>query len=111
MSAPACVAVCSGKDCRKREEYRDLRRAIAEVADVQPVRCVDLCDSPVAIVRRDTDQPLVFDKLRTPKQHRDLVALISGGSHARPTKRLAARQVTGKARRKVLAALAKRPRA
>ena len=109
MTARPCVAVCSGKDCRKRQEYRDLRRAVAEVADVEPVRCVDLCASPVAIVRRVDGDPLVFDKLRTPKQHRDLVELVAAPDR-RPSERLAARQVTGKARRKALATLAKNTR-
>ncbi|HWL45725.1 MAG TPA: hypothetical protein VNQ73_22475 [Ilumatobacter sp.] len=103
MSDRPCVALCSGKDCRKRAEYRDLRTAVAEVASVEPVRCLDLCDSPVAVVRPGTPDAVVFDKLRTSKQHRDLAAFVAG---AAPSARLAERQVTGKSRRKVLAKLA-----
>lgn len=95
------MALCSGKDCHRHESYGELRDAVRSVATVIPVRCLDLCDAPVIVTGPRSSHPDVFAKVRTPKQRRDLVAYLQGG--ARPTKR----RVTGKARRKALAALAK----
>lgn len=107
MDARPCVAVCSGKDCRKRDEYRALRAALATVADVEPTRCLELCDSPVVVVAPRTDAAMVFDKIRDTDQRAALVRLVRYGGT--PAKVLAKREVTGRDRRKALAELPKRP--
>lgn len=96
------MVLCSGKHCRRHEGYTELRRDVSEVADVVAVRCVDLCDSPVAVVAPGSPDAVVFSEVRTAKQRRDLVAFVAGD---RLSERLAARQVTGKPRRRVLGEL------
>jgi hypothetical protein len=107
MDDRPCVAVCSGKDCRKRGEYRDLRRALAAVAEVEATPCLDLCDSPVVVVAPRTDRARVFVKVRDADQRAALVRLVAGGGN--PAKVLRKREVGGGDRRKALAELPKRP--
>lgn len=94
------VAVCSGKDCRKRAEYRALRACVAAVADVRATRCLDLCDAPVVVIRRRGVEPLVLDKVRSAEERDAVVAVINGRSPASVLRR---RIVTGKARRTAIA--------
>lgn len=97
------MALCGGKDCRRRDEFGDLRDALRAVAAVATVRCLDVCDGPVVVVGPRSPEPAVFEKLRSPKERRDLTAHVTG---AAPTDRLERRRVTGKARRTALAELA-----
>lgn len=100
------MAICDGKDCRSRPEHADLERALRTVADVTPVRCLGICHTPVAVVvSRHGDHP-AYERIRSPKHRRDLLAVVVGGRT--PSKRLAKRAVTGTARRKVLSRLARR---
>lgn len=101
MGARPCVALCSGKDCRRHAGYVELRDAVRSVATVIPVRCLDLCDAPVIVTDPRSDAPTVFSKVRTQKQRGRLVAHLLGGSP--PAKR----QVSGKPRRRALRELAK----
>lgn len=101
MGERPCVALCSGKDCRRHDGYIDLRDAVRQVARVVPVRCLDLCDAPVVVVEPCSERPTVYSKVRTAKQRRRLVEHLRGGQ---PMKR---RRVTGKPRRKALRRLAK----
>lgn len=93
------VALCSGKDCRKRCEYAPLRRDLETVATVKPVKCLDICDSPVVVISPRDKDAVVFDKVRTESQRHDLVKAISG---SKMSKALAKHLVTGKRRTKVL---------
>jgi predicted metal-binding protein len=102
MSSRPTVALCSGKDCRKRCEYSPLRRELQEVAKVLPVKCLDICDSPVVVISPRAKDAVVLDKIRTESQRRDLVKAIDG-SHL--SKALAKQIVTGRRRAKVLAKL------
>lgn len=99
------MAVCIGGDCRKRSEHADLEPSLRCVADVTPVRCLGVCHSPVAVVLDRRGDHAVVERIRTPKQRRDLVAFVRGDA---PSKRLAKRLVTGSRRRKALVRLAKR---
>ncbi len=102
MSSRPAVALCSGKDCRKRCEYAPLRRDLRAVATVLPVKCLDLCDSPVVVVAPGRKEAVVFDKIRTEVQRRDLIESLGG---SKLSKELAKRLVTGRRRAKVLGKL------
>ncbi|HUF98797.1 MAG TPA: hypothetical protein VMM60_11775 [Ilumatobacter sp.] len=102
MSARPIVALCSGKDCRQRCEYAPLRRELKAVAAVQPVKCLDICDSPVVVISPHEKDAVVLDKIRTATQRTDLVKVIGGG---KLSKALAKQIVTGRRRTKVLGKL------
>lgn len=70
------------------------------------MRCLGLCESPVAVVLAADGNHLVFERLRTSKVQRDLVSTAARGT--KPSKRLAKRRVTGAARRKALIRLSRR---
>lgn len=99
------VGLCSGKDCRKRAEYRDLRDALGAVAEVRSVKCLDVCDGPVIVVQHDGGEPVVLRKVRTDRDQSELLAWVRVGE--RPGRRLSKRIVGGKRRRKALARLAR----
>ena len=103
MARPS-VAVCTGKDCRRRGEHGAVVTSLAEVADVVPVRCLGICAGPVVVVRPD-DGPVVLSKVRTSKQRRQLVRTVAHDRALKPT--LAAREVTGMKRLKALRRLAR----
>lgn len=94
------VALCSGKDCRKRDEYRLLRDTVAAVAEVRTTKCLDVCDSPVVVIRRPGVEPVVIDKVRTADERDAVVAVIRGTD---PSGVLGRRVVRGKARRRAIA--------
>ena len=102
MSSRPIVALCSGKDCRKRCEYAPLRRELREVATVLPVKCLDLCDSPVVVMSPRDKDAVVLDKIRTEAQRNDLIEALRG---SKLSKALAKQLVTGRRRAKVLAKL------
>jgi (2Fe-2S) ferredoxin len=64
----AVVAVCHGKDCRKRKKRFEALRARLAGQQVRPVKCQDICKGPVVGVevdgrwewfkRVDTDQAI-----------------------------------------------------
>ncbi len=99
MSSRPTVALCSGKDCRKRCEYAPLRHDLKTVAHVKPVKCLDICDSPVVVLSPRGKDAVILDKIRTESQRHDLLKAI-GGSHL--SKALAKHVVTGGRRTKVL---------
>ena len=106
MASRPSIALCTGSDCRKRSEHGVLDRALRGIAEVVPVRCLGLCHSPVAAVLDAAGRHVIFERLRSPKVRRDLVALVARG--AQPSKRLADRRVTGTAHRKALIRLTRR---
>jgi predicted metal-binding protein len=99
VSARPTVALCSGKDCRQRCEYAALRHDLKTVAHVKPVKCLDICDSPVVVISPRDKDSLVFDKIRTESQRQDLMKAIGG---SKLSKALAKHLVTGRRRTKVL---------
>jgi hypothetical protein len=48
MSDEVCVLICAGKSCRKSKGFDELRRSFEDLATVKTVKCVDVCDGPVA---------------------------------------------------------------
>ena len=76
------VAVCTGKDCRKRSEYRELRAVLDDGAgggaDVVETSCLDVCKGPVVIVEPMSVHPVVLAKVRSKKAHTHLRRLVDG---------------------------------
>jgi len=95
----ATVAVCIGKDCRRRAEFDDLHAELMDLPHVE-TRCLDVCKGPVVVVHPDADDAIVLAMLRSRKQRRDLRrTIVNGGA---PSGRLARRTVTGSKRRTAL---------
>ena len=108
MGTARSVALCNGRDCRSTSGHADLARSLRAVADVATVGCLGICHSPVVAVLDPDGGHTVFERVRKPKQRRDLAAYVARGRA--PSKRLTKRAVTGRARRKVIARLARRLR-
>lgn len=99
MPAPdrPLVALCSGKDCRKRPEHAEVRHALAEQCTLLEVKCLGVCKGPVVVLRPTSKTPLVLSKVRSKKQRRQLLRVAPGG--IAPPPELARRRV-GKSKRK-----------
>lgn len=94
------VAICAGKDCRKRCEYARLRADLEPRCDIVEVACVGICSGPVVVANADSTDPLVLARLRSKKHRRDLLRLVDGGG--RVSKELAKRTVGKNKRRATL---------
>ena len=99
------VAMCAGKDCRKRCEFAKIRVELDAACDVVEFRCVGICSGPVVVIGADSDKPQVYSKLRSKSQRRhSLTAAVEG---RKPSKALRERAVTGPKRRTTLRKLAR----
>ncbi len=86
------VALCAGKDCRKRCEFAKMRDALTKQCEVAELKCVGICSGTVVVTNVDSAQPRVFAKLKT-KQHRnELLRLVVDDK--KPSAELAKREVT-----------------
>lgn len=95
----ASVALCVGKDCRRRAEFDDLHALLTGVPHIE-TRCLDVCKGPVVVVCPETDDEIVLAMIRSRKERRDLRRSIVSG---RPlSERLERRRVTGSKRRTAL---------
>ena len=93
----ATVAMCAGKDCRARCEYSKMRRALERHCDVVELACVGICKGPVVVAHPHSEAPLVFSKLRSKQQRKQVVRVaLHGGT---PSRELAARAVRGSKRK------------
>lgn len=95
------VLLCAGKDCfaKRRSDFKSLRRAADDAGlCVDLVRCQGSCAGPTAVLHIDGD-PRWFEKLQSAKAQRDVIDLARGEIDE-PTKRLRARELTGKRRKK-----------
>lgn len=88
------VALCAGKDCRKRCEFAKMRDVLEAQCEVLEVKCVGLCNGPVIAIDADANKPLVYSKLRTKRQRKLVLAAVAGDSSAR--RDLAGRRVAKK---------------
>jgi len=89
------ILVCAGSDCRRHIAYEPLCAALADAGvRVERVKCIDLCHPPVAIITSDDERPVIVERVRSAKQHRDLVRVAVSGDGL--TKRLRALRATGK---------------
>lgn len=98
---PAQVAICGGKDCRKRSECVQLQASLRAACEVRVVSCLGICKGPVAVVQTPAAAPIVLRKLRKPKLLRDLLKLLLHGDPM--SKRLRGRRVRGRKRRTAIA--------
>ena len=105
MSDQPVVALCSGKDCRTRCEYRKVRAALDEHCTVIDLKCVGLCDGPVVVAHPTSDTPLVLSKLRTKRDRKQLVRLVAGDAELTGT--LRGRVVSGGKQKKILRRVAR----
>lgn len=94
------VAMCAGKDCRKRCEFAKIREELDAACDIVEFRCVGICSGPVVVTGADSDKPRVYSKLRSKSQRRQLVDVAVG--RRKPSKSLRQRAVKGQKRRTTL---------
>ena len=94
------VAMCAGKDCRKRCEYSKMRRALEDGCTIIELKCVGICEGPVVVVCAGSDNAAVFAKVRSKKQRDDVV--VSAMGRRRPSRKLAELEVSSKDRREAL---------
>ncbi|WP_040491971.1 (2Fe-2S) ferredoxin domain-containing protein [Ilumatobacter nonamiensis] len=97
---PPTVALCAGKDCRKRCEAAKIRDSLADGFRVVELKCVGICSGPVAIVDPGSDRPIVYSKLRSKRDRKLLVRAVAGEQGAR--QELATRSVTKKKARRTV---------
>jgi len=107
-----CLFLCHGKDCKKKQSaaYRALlNQSEAALEHVGSVGCQGSCVGPTAVVATKNG-PVWFEDLRSSKSRNDLVEYavqISAGKKAKPTKRLAKRELTGKRKKEAKRKFAK----
>ncbi len=90
------VALCAGKDCRKRAEFPKMRAALAAQCDVVELSCVGICKGPVVVARPAGAAPIVLSKLRSKRHRRELLRMLVDGRQPGPE--LADRTVRGSKR-------------
>jgi hypothetical protein len=98
MSAPTCIVVCAGKDCRNAKGFAKLRRTAAGVPGSMEAPCQGLCHGPIVGLRVGGDIRWV-SRVRSAKMR---AALVKAAARGQLGKRLRAREV--RARRGVLRA-------
>src|SRR5689334_12611113 len=76
MGTPRCY-VCTGKDCRRDDGFKELRRDLDKVAKVREVDCQDMCDGPVAGVVLD-GRVEWFEKIRKERYRTAVIELVTG---------------------------------
>ncbi len=101
------MALCQGSDCAK-DHWRDHERLVTSLTehrvDILAVRCLGICEGPVAVVGAAGHQPVVIAEVRKAK-HRDALAASAHG--AALSKGLRRRRVSGKKLAKALHKAAK----
>lgn len=88
------VAMCTGKDCRKRCEFATVRSALDEQFDIVDVKCVGVCNGPVVVVDPHAAKPAVYSRIRSKRERSLLVGVAAGNKRA--VKELAGRRVVKK---------------
>lgn len=73
-----CVLLCTGKECRRRDDFRKLRNSLEEAGiRLEKVSCLGVCDGPVAAVV-DTDAEIeVAVRLRGKSKRKRVVAGVT----------------------------------
>jgi hypothetical protein len=69
--------VCTDKDCRRDDGYKELVQALRATGSVREVDCQDLCEGPVAGVVLDGKVEW-FERLRKARAREAVVALATG---------------------------------
>jgi len=102
------LLLCDGKDCFEKANgaFNSLMAIACEAGlSVGTVKCQGACSGPTAVVV-GADGPRWFEDLKGAKVQRDVCALADG-SRVDPPKRLARKELTGKAREKAAKRFAK----
>ncbi len=86
------VYVCKGKDCRKTAGHDELLCALADVADVQLVKCQKVCHGSVVGVCLDNSLEW-FERVSKSKSRRALVEATTAGTVVALPQRLAKRHL------------------
>ena len=73
------IAICYGKDCRKRKKDIDrLRGALEGHVEIRIAKCMKICKkAPIVVVNRG-DGETCLDRLRGTELHQDLVDYLRG---------------------------------
>jgi len=88
------VAMCAGKDCRKRCEFAKMRDSLDAQCDVVELKCIGLCNGPVVVIDPERPKPAVYSRLRSKRQRSLLLSVVAGDKRA--IKELAGRRVSKK---------------
>jgi (2Fe-2S) ferredoxin len=80
VSERPTIALCAGKDCRKRCEFSKIRVALDPHCDIVEVKCVGICNGPVVVVRPASKAPIVYARVRTKKQRQQLLRVVVDNS-------------------------------
>ena len=88
------VAMCAGKDCRKRCDFAKVREDLQVSCDVVDLACLGLCNGPVVVLDAELKNRMVLSKLRSKRQRKLVVAAATGDARAR--RDLSKRRVTKK---------------
>jgi hypothetical protein len=74
---PTCY-LCTGKSCSRRPDFAELRRQLAEVSEVRPVRCQSICKGPVVGVEVHGRLEW-FARVRKPKARKAMKRFVRAG--------------------------------
>ena len=94
------VGLCTGKHCRKREEFAALREAVIGWTSVIELPCLDICKGPVVLIEPSSEHAVVLARVRSGKELRDLGLVVAGRQPL--SERLQRRRVVGAKRRSAL---------
>ncbi|BAN04455.1 hypothetical protein [Ilumatobacter coccineus] len=86
------VALCAGKDCKKRCEFAKMHDALSERCDVVELKCVGICSGSVVVANVDSDDPRVFAKLKSKRDRQELLRIVVDGK--KPSSQFVKREVT-----------------
>ena len=72
-----CVLLCSGKDCRRVDDFGKLRKQLkATDVRLEEVPCLGVCDGPVAAVANESEVRIVI-RLRGKAKRKKVVQVIT----------------------------------
>jgi hypothetical protein len=57
------VGVCTGKDCRRSDGYRTVRREFERSCSIVELPCLDVCDGPVVVVDVRSPDAVVLERV------------------------------------------------
>lgn len=87
---PDCLLVCAGKDCRDSAGFKALMDTAADMPQAYALACQGLCHGPIAGVRVDGTVHW-YERVRTGKVRKQLVASVRQGKRRRSIRSLEVR--------------------
>ena len=70
-----CILLCAGKSCRNAKGFDELKKTFDALATVKTVKCVAVCDGPVAGVRLN-GKTVWFERLKSEKVRRAVAGIL-----------------------------------